>query len=102
MTNANSPALAQVIELMGRKWTMRIVWELRNGPMTFRDLQRASGGISPTVLNARIHDLDVHGLLERSEKGYCLSPLGEELLVVYKPLGQWAKKWVRKCGGLKT
>lgn len=101
MTDSASPPIAQIVDLLGRKWLMRVIWELRDGPLTFRALREACGGVSPTVLNTRVADLAEHGLLEKSDAGYQLTALGEELLTVYEPLSAWAKRWVSKTGGLR-
>ncbi len=93
------PAIFRIIELLGRKWIMRIIWELREAPLTFRQLQAACGGVSPTVLNARLRDLEEARLIHKAEpNGYTLTPLGKELLVVYQPLNAWAKRWVKALG----
>ena len=41
-----------LLDLLSRRWTLRVIWELREGRLTFRALQDACGGMSPTVLNA--------------------------------------------------
>jgi hypothetical protein len=40
-----------VLDLLGRRWTLRLVWELREEPRRFRELQDAIGA-SPTIVNA--------------------------------------------------
>ena len=96
-----TPEIMQIIELLGKKWLMRIIWELRGEPLTFRELQSRCGDISPTVLNTRLRDLELNDLMLRSEgKGYRLSEIGLELLQVYKPLNEWAIRWVKLKGQL--
>jgi len=47
-----------VLDLLGRRWALRILWELRNEPAaTFRELQTRCGGVSSSVLNQRLHEL---------------------------------------------
>jgi DNA-binding HxlR family transcriptional regulator len=79
-----------LLDLLGRRWAMRAIWELRDGPLTFRQLQRACGGISSSVLNDRIAELREAGIVE---EGYALTPEGRELLAAYEPLGDWARRW---------
>lgn len=96
MPNAR-PAIAEIIELLGKKWVMRIIWELREEPLTFRALQVACGNISPTVLNSRLKLLEASILVEKNKpNGYRLSETGRDLLEVYKPLNQWASTWQAK------
>ena len=95
--NQKRPAIAEIIELLGKKWVMRIIWELRSGPLPFRELQAACGDISPTTLNSRLKLLKHSLLVENQDsQGYGLSPLGEELLEIYQPLKGWAIKWQKR------
>lgn len=88
------PAIAEIINLLSQKWMMRIIWELRNEPLSFRELQKACGKLSPTVLNNRLKRLREAEIAKKlTENGYTLTPMGQELLEVYKPLNEWAKEW---------
>ncbi len=89
------PALAELIDVLGTKWVMRILWELRDRPLTFRALQQACGGLSPSVLNGRLKLLEEKQLLEKAEGGYGLTGLGEELMLLQQPLADWAQGWQR-------
>lgn len=85
-----------LIDLIGRRWVLRIVWELREHPLTFRALQDACGGVSPSVLNQRLADLRAAALVEwQADEGYALSALGRELLAQLLPLTRWADKWAK-------
>ena len=91
------PAIAEIIELLSTKWVMRIIWELRGDPLTFRELQTSCGEISPTILNNRLKLLGASILVEKNTpNGYRLTSSGRELLEVYKPLNQWARVWRAK------
>lgn len=94
-SSTGRPIMA-LLDLLGKRWTLRIVWELRDGPLTFRALQEAAGGISPSVLNARLAELRGVSLLDQTENGYALSELGLELFVTFLPLVAWSEKWVKK------
>jgi DNA-binding HxlR family transcriptional regulator len=74
---------------------MRVIWELRLGPMTFRDLQARCGGISSSVLSQRLAELREAGI---AGEGNVLTREGESLLEAYEPLGAWAKRWARRTG----
>ena len=56
-----------LLDLLGRRWALRILWELRDGPLTFRALQAACGNLSPSVLNDRLRELREAGILELRE-----------------------------------
>lgn len=86
-----------LLDLLGRRWALRIVWELRDGPLTFRALQE-QGGVSPTVLNARLADLRGAGIVEqRAGEGYALSADGARLLEALSPLQAWATRWAKRA-----
>jgi DNA-binding HxlR family transcriptional regulator len=88
-----------LLDLLGRRWTLRIVWEMREAPRRFRDLQDAIGA-SPTIINTRLAELREAGVIQLDEKlGYRLTPPGKELLQLLLPLHRWAEKWVRGTGG---
>lgn len=84
-------------DLLGRRWTLRILWELREGPIGFRALQQQCDDISPTVLNTRLGELRAAGLVTQDDaKAHQLTPLGRELHTALKPLQKWANHWVRE------
>jgi DNA-binding HxlR family transcriptional regulator len=86
-----------LIDLIGRRWVLRILWELREGALTFRALQSACGNISPSVLNQRIAELRVTALVELGQDGYELTPLARRLLAHLLPLTNWAEEWAKHC-----
>ncbi len=84
-----------LLDLLGRRWSLRILWELRQSPANFRELQSRCEGLSPSVLNTRLSELREARLLENGELGYQLSPLGVGLVEQFLPLTQWAENWAR-------
>ncbi len=85
-----------LLDLLGRRWALRIVWELREARLTFRALQNACGGVSPTVLNERLKDLRGGQIVDLVESdGYGLTPFGRELRQALRPLTEWAERWAR-------
>ncbi len=84
-------------DLLGRRWTMRILWELGRGPCTFRELQARCGQISPAMLNSRLKELRaVHIVTTEDKVGYRLTPLGEDLNASLTPLRKWAQQWAER------
>jgi DNA-binding HxlR family transcriptional regulator len=84
-----------LLDLLGRRWTLRVIWELREGPLTFRDLQAACDGMSSSVLNQRLGELRDVGIAERDGEGFRLTDEGRRLLEAFEPLDAWAKRWAR-------
>ncbi len=83
-----------LLDLLGRRWSLRVIWELRDGPMTSRALREACDDVSPTVLQARLSELRAAALIDlERQRGYALTPLGRELLERFLPLHDFAERW---------
>jgi DNA-binding HxlR family transcriptional regulator len=89
-------AINQALALFQRRWTLRVLWELRECALNFRALQSACGDISPTVLSQRLAELREAALVAPGEDGYELTPIGRELIVAFEPLSRWALRWRRR------
>ena len=85
-----------LLDLLGRRWALRVIWELREGPLSFRELQARCGGISSSVLNDRLSELRAAGIAEAGADGYRLTGEGRELLELYGPLNAWAERWAQR------
>jgi DNA-binding HxlR family transcriptional regulator len=84
-----------LLDLLGRRWTLRVIWELRDGALTARQLRAACDDASPTVLHARLTELREAGLIEL-HGGYALTPLGREFVEAYLPLHRFAERWAER------
>jgi len=83
-----------LLDLLGRRWTLRVLWELRAPVPTFRALQAQCHGMSSSVLSQRLAELGEAGIVApRSAGGYELTPEGQALLAALGPLDQWARRW---------
>lgn len=80
-----------VLDLLGRRAALRVLWELRAGPLTFRALQGAAQ-TNPSLLNTRLKELREAGLVEH-DGGYCLSSGGRAMLSALQPLYEWSSQW---------
>ena len=81
------------LDLLGRRGALRILWELRGEPLTFRALQEAAEA-QPGLLNTRLAELREAGLVEHDTGGYRLAAAGQALLVAMQPLKAWATRWL--------
>jgi len=84
-----------LLDLLGRRWALRVIWELREGPLQFRALQERCAGMSSSVLNQRLRELRTAGIVELGEGGYRLTEEGRGLREAFTPLEAWAKRWGR-------
>ncbi|SDS96937.1 winged helix-turn-helix transcriptional regulator [Bradyrhizobium canariense] len=95
-STSGRPIMA-LLDLLGRRWTLRIIWELREQPLTSRALRTACDDASPTVLQARLSDLRGAGFVELIPgDGYRLTVLGRELFEEFLPLHRFAERWSKR------
>ncbi len=88
--------LMAALDLLGRRWTLRILWELRRKPYKFRDLQARCDNMSTSVLSTRLKDMQAQKLLDSTaEDGWHLTDHGRSLLLVLAPLTDWSERWAR-------
>jgi DNA-binding HxlR family transcriptional regulator len=87
-----------LLDLLGRRWALRILWELRDGrSLTSRALRAACDEASPTVLQARLSELREAGLVELvPASGYRLTGMGRELFETFLPLHRFAERWSKQ------
>jgi DNA-binding HxlR family transcriptional regulator len=81
----------RVLDVLGRRWSLRILWELRDGPLSFRGLREACDDVSPSSLNQRLADLRELGVVELHDQGYQLTTSGQELGRIVLALYEWAE-----------
>jgi DNA-binding HxlR family transcriptional regulator len=87
-----------LLDLLGRRWALRVLWELRSGQgCTFRELQARCAEVSSSVLNDRLRELRAAGIIAAQPgSGYALTLEGTRLLTALEPLDGWAKRWARR------
>jgi DNA-binding HxlR family transcriptional regulator len=92
------PAVREVLNRVGDKWSVQLVALLRNGPKRFTDLRRAIEGISQRMLTLTLRGLERDGLVTRTvfptippRVDYELTPLGRTLLTPILELAAWAE-----------
>ena len=86
--------LMAAMDLLGRRWALRILWELRDGPLGARALQSRCDRMSSSVLYQRLEELTAAGLLARDQAGaYRLTDLGAALAPALESLYAWARCW---------
>lgn len=87
-----------LLDLLGRRWALRIIWELREDRrLTSRALRTACDEASPTIVQARLSELREAGLVELvAGDGYRLTALGKELMENIAPLHRFAERWAKR------
>ena len=94
------PRLSKAMELVGKRWTALIIYQLLEGPQRFNAIEAALP-ISGRLLSERLKELEKEGIVERkvfsevpirveynlTEKGYSLERTVREIEI-------WAKNWL--------
>jgi DNA-binding HxlR family transcriptional regulator len=84
--------MPDTLEFLGRRWMLRIVWELRRDALSFNGL-RERAGISPSVLSTRLREMEEAGIVERDpRRRYRLTGEGRELARLLLELNRWATR----------
>jgi DNA-binding HxlR family transcriptional regulator len=85
---------AALFDLLGRRWALRILWELRDEPATFQALQERCDSMSPSVLSQRLTELRDASLVEKGDDGaYRLTQPGRTLLDRLRWIEEWTAQW---------
>jgi DNA-binding HxlR family transcriptional regulator len=94
---AETAAVAAAADVVGDRWSLRLIHALLAGPGRFGDLQADVPGIAPNVLSQRLRSLAADGLVvaERYHHRpprfvYDLTARGRELAGVLRALASWA------------
>jgi len=90
-----------LLDLLGRRTALRIRWELRSQPLSFRDLQ-AAAATNPGLLNKRLGELREAQIIDLKPHGYSLTPHGAKLLELLLPLSGWSESWARRLDNPKA
>jgi DNA-binding HxlR family transcriptional regulator len=88
-----------LLDLLGRRWALRVIWELREDRLSFRALQARCEGMSSSVLNQRLRELRAAGIVELDAGGYELTSEGQRLLAAFSPINDWADRWAERAQG---
>lgn len=85
-----------LLDQLGQRWTLRILWELRDDRLTFRALKSRCDEVSPTLLNKRLKELRELLIIDHDNHGYGLTKSGRELGNQLSGLDSWSRKWARQ------
>lgn len=90
--------------LIGDKWKVLILRDLRNGTKRFGELKKSIAGISQKMLTSNLRDMERNGLLTREvfpevppRVEYTLTDLGHSMMPILDAMGQWGTEYKRNC-----
>lgn len=92
--------VATTVSLIGSKWKLLIIRNLRHRPWRFNELKNNLNGISHKVLSESLRSLEKDGLIVRTvsmENGmkveYSLSDLGKSMNPIIEAMEIWGKDY---------
>lgn len=107
-TEANCRA-REILDRVGDKWSMAVLYQLSNGTMRFTELLRSIPGLSQRMLTVTLRGLERDGLVSRTvhpvippHVDYALTPLGETLRDIVSALVTWAHDHLEEIDHART
>jgi DNA-binding HxlR family transcriptional regulator len=88
--------IMRLLDLLGRRWALRLCYELGSGPVAFSELEQRCESISPSVLSQRLRELCEGKLVMVDEDGaYTFTNHGRGIGKVLAELDRRAKAWAK-------
>ena len=88
--SCSCPNMTKLFTLLGKKWSIFIMYAVGNGHHTFTSIREHTGSPNTKILTDRLAELVEEGVLDKSENTqYRLSATGKELEKKIKKLGEW-------------
>ena len=99
--------VACALDVLGDRWTLLIVRDLKHGRTRFRDFAASPEGIPTNILSDRLERLLQYGIVEQipaddgtKRSAYRLTKKGGTLLPVIKALRDWGLAWDKETRAL--
>jgi DNA-binding HxlR family transcriptional regulator len=96
----NTCTLKDVLDIIGGKWAMPIIYHLSKGKMRFKELERTVEGINTRMLVKELKNMEVNGIITREVFAtvpptveYTLTSKGEKLLPSIVSLHNWGQEF---------
>ena len=108
MTKEEMPACpgATTVALIGSKWKLLIIRNLRQRPWRFNELKKDLQGVSQKVLTDSLRSLEEDGVIVRTvypevppRVEYALSDLGNSMRPILDSMEQWGRDYQKLVRG---
>jgi DNA-binding HxlR family transcriptional regulator len=100
IVSEKSCSLRDVLDIIGGKWSMPIIYILSKGKMRFKELERSIEGINTRMLVKELKNMEANGIITRQVFAtvpptveYELTIKGEKLLPSIISLHSWGKEF---------
>ena len=94
-------SLKEVLDIIGGKWAMPIIYHLSKGKMRFKEIERSVEGINTRMLVKELKNMEANGIITRNVFAtvpptveYTLTKKGEKLLPSIRSLHSWGQEFV--------
>lgn len=92
-----------VIDVIGGKWKVLILWNLNEGKKRFNELKRSLPGITQKMLTQQLRELEEHGLVQRTSYEdarveYATTEMGKKLQTTLFEMCKWGDLYAEKQG----
>ncbi|WP_342438781.1 helix-turn-helix domain-containing protein [Paenibacillus sp. FSL L8-0436] len=98
------PKLQKSMDIIGRRWTGLIIYQLLQGPQRFSVIE-SSLPVSGRLLSERLKELELEGIVLREvfpetpvRIQYSLTDKGRALKSVIRDLQEWSESWIEPEG----
>ena len=99
-TSHHSCSLKDVLDVIGGKWAMPIIYILSKGTLRFKEIERAIVGINTRMLVKELKNLEANGIITRKVYAtvppaveYSLTDKGLKLLPSIQSLHRWGQEF---------
>ena len=93
-------SLKEVLDIIGGKWAMPMIYILSKGKMRFKELERSVQGINTRMLVKELKNMEANGIISREVFAtvpptveYTLTNKGEKLLPSIVSLHTWGQEF---------
>lgn len=97
------PRFEKAVEILSKRWTALIVYQLLSGPQRFVEIDNAIPNISGKVLTDRLRELEAEEIVRRDvypeipvRIEYSLTEKGKALAPLFESITCWADQWIPK------
>jgi DNA-binding HxlR family transcriptional regulator len=91
--------IRETLALIGEKWSLLVLFELRNGPVRFNELRRILTPVTQRMLSSSLRGLEHDGLVTRTvhptappQVNYALTTAGRDLNAALQHIAHWANQ----------
>ena len=93
-------SLKEVLDIIGGKWAMPIIYNLSKGKMRFKEVERSIEGINTRMLVKELKNMEANGIITRKVFAtvpptveYALTVKGKKLLPSIHSLYKWGQEF---------